>query len=157
MVVAVLCLVGSASGETEYDPLVVVNPVPAVVRTADEAALISDVNIVRIRHGIPTLRTDSRLTEVALSHAENMAARRFFGHTGPDGVDLPARLARAGLQWTVAAENIALDSDEAHANNALVNSSEHLANILDPRVRKIGVAALGVGHQATLYVEDFAL
>jgi uncharacterized protein YkwD len=92
-----------------------------------------------------------------LLHARDMASRRFFGHSTPDGASLLDRLQAVGFHWRVAAENIAFDRDVEHANEALLDSAAHRANILDPRVRKIGVAALGVGVDATLYVEDFAV
>jgi uncharacterized protein YkwD len=86
-----------------------------------------------------------------------MARRGYLGHFSPDGRSLPDRLHSVGFHWSVAAENIALAPTEAQANAALMNSEAHRANILDPRVRKIGVAALSVGVGAALYVEDFAL
>jgi uncharacterized protein YkwD len=154
---AVVALLAAAPAESPYEPLVVVRPEATVVRFAEEHALVADVNRVRAHQGLPTVAVDDRLSRAALLHARDMAARRFFGHSTPDGASLPDRLEAVGFRWRVAAENIALDEDERHANAALLESAPHRANILDPRVRKIGVAALGVGVGAALYVEDFAL
>lgn len=154
---AIAGLLGTAPAESPYEPLVVVRPEPAVVRLAEERALVVDVNRVRARHGLSSVTVDGRLSRAALLHARDMAARRYFGHDTPDGTSLPDRLDAVGFRWSVAAENIALDEDERHANAALLESAPHRANILNPRVRKIGVAALGVGVGAALYVEDFAL
>jgi uncharacterized protein YkwD len=152
-----LVLLAAAPAETPYEPLVVVTPEPAVVRSAEARRLVADVNRIRAEHGLPNVSVDDLLSRAALSYARDMATRRFFGHFAPDGSSLPDRLARVGFVWTVAAENIALDADEPHANAALLGSPVHRANILDPRVRKIGVAALSVGVGASLYVEDFAV
>jgi uncharacterized protein YkwD len=152
----VVAVSGGATAESLYDQLVVVQPQPIVERNAEARALVADVNTIRSRQGLPAVTVDGLLSRAALLHARDMARRRFFGHFTPDGASLPDRLAAVGFRWQVAAENIALDEDEKHANAALLDSPSHRANILDPRVRKIGVAALGVGVGAALYVEDFA-
>jgi uncharacterized protein YkwD len=154
---ASIALLGAGPVETAYDPLVVVTPQPIIERSAEARELVADVNHIRERAGLPAVSVDGLLSRAALLHARDMARRHFFGHFTPDGGSLPDRLAAVGFHWTVAAENIALDEDEKHANAALLQSASHRANILDPRVRKIGVAALGVGVGAALYVEDFAL
>lgn len=150
-------LVGAAPAEPLYEPLVVLNPHPMTVLVNAERELVADVNRVRIDQGLPGVIVDEVLSRAALLHARDMASRRFFGHFAPDGTSLIDRLQAVGFHWRVAAENIAFDKDAEHANAALLQSPPHRANILDPRVRKIGVAALGVGLDAALFVEDFAL
>lgn len=154
---AAVGLLAAVPAQPAYEALVVVRPQPLVVRGAEARQLVADVNRVRSGQGLPQVSVDPLLSNAALLHARDMARRRFFGHTAPDGTSLPDRLRRIGFRWTVLAENIALDADERHANAALLESAEHRANILDPRVRKIGAAALEVGVGATLYVEDFAI
>jgi uncharacterized protein YkwD len=155
---ASLLLIGSTQAEPLYEPLVVITPLPlVVVLVKDERELVADVNRVRLGEGLPGVIVDKILARAALLHARDMANRRFFGHFTPDGVSLPDRLEALGFRWAVAAENIALDSDAEHANAALLQSADHRANILDPRIRKIGVAALGVGVGVALFVEDFAV
>lgn len=154
---AMFSLTAAGPAESPYEPLVVVDPRPPVVRRAEALALAADVNRLRAQAGLPGVSIDDVLSRAALAHARDMAQRRFFGHETPDGTSLPDRLHAVGFQWRVAAENIALDEDERHASAALAHSAPHRANILNPRVRKIGVAALGVGVGAALYVEDFAL
>jgi uncharacterized protein YkwD len=153
---ASLALIGASSGGGGIEALVVAHPQSPVVRAAEEHALIADVNTMRARDGLTEVTVDELLSRAAHQYARDMASRRFFGHVSPEGGSLPDRLAAVGFHWLVAAENIALDRDERHAQAALMRSAEHRANILDPRVRKIGVAALGVGTGAALYVEDFA-
>jgi uncharacterized protein YkwD len=150
-------LVAAAQAEPLYEPLVVLTPQPFVVLVNDERELVADVNRVRLGEGLPSVVVDKILARAALLHARDMASRKFFGHFTPDGISLTDRLEAVGFHWQVAAENIALDSDAKHANAALLQSADHRANILDPRVRKIGVAALGVGAGAALFVEDFAV
>lgn len=153
---AIVGLSGTAPAAQPYETLVVVRPRPPVVRLVEARDLAADVNRVRALARLPAVTVDPLLSTAALLHARDMASRRFFGHVTPDGSSLPDRLGRLGFRWSLAAENIALDQDEPHANSALLQSAAHRANILDPRVRKIGVAAVAVGIGATLYVEDFA-
>jgi uncharacterized protein YkwD len=146
----------AARAESLYEPLVIVHP-GAIVIAADEARrLVSDVNRVRMKHAIARVTVDPELSHAAVAYARDMATRKFFGHFSPDGRSLPDRLATIGYGWTVAEENIALGANEREANEALLESPDHRANILDPRVRKIGTAALRVGVGATIYVEEFA-
>lgn len=154
---ASLVLAGAAQAEPLYEPLVVLNPHPLIVLENDERELVADVNRVRIDQGLPGVIVDEVLSRAALLHARDMASRKFFGHFAPDGTSLIDRLQAVGFHWSVAAENIAFDKDVEHANAALLGSPPHRANILDPRVRKIGVAALGIGLDAALFVEDFAV
>jgi uncharacterized protein YkwD len=154
---ALLLLGGAGQAELPYEPLVIEKPVSPVVRVAEVLELVADVNRTRSGQGLAHVAVDDLLSRAALQHARDMAQRKFFGHSSPDGATLPDRLQAVGFHWQVAAENIALDADAKHANAALLESAPHRANILDPRVRKIGVAALGVGIGAALYVEDFAL
>jgi uncharacterized protein YkwD len=156
---ACLFLLGAAPAQTEADsePLIILKPVPPIVRLVEENELVADVNRYRITQGVATVSVDELLTRAALLHARDMVHRKFFGHTSPDGQSLPDRLNLVGFHWTVASENIAFDEDVRHANAALLESAPHRANISDPRVQKIGVAALGVGVDAVLYVEVFAV
>ncbi len=156
MVLMALVFGGAASAEPQYDALVVNEPMSAVVLASEQTALIADVNRARRTRGLGDVSADLLLSRAAQMHAENMARRRFFGHTGPDGSSLPDRLAVVGFIWKVAAENIALAADESAANDSMLKSPAHSANILDARVEKIGVSALAIGRHATLYVEDFA-
>lgn len=154
---ATLAFVAAAPAEAPYEPLVIARPAAVIVRQDEARKLVADVNQVRAAHGLSSVSVDDLLERAALAHAQDMVARKFFGHFAPDGSSLPDRLAKIGFHWRVAAENIALDADEPHANAALLESPPHRANILDARVQKIGVAAIGVGVGAAIYVEDFAL
>jgi uncharacterized protein YkwD len=139
----------------EYEPLVVVHPRPIVIAADEARRLAIDVNRVRARYAINRVTVDTLLTSAAVAYAREMATRRFIGHVSPDGKSLPDRLARIKYAWTVAEENIALSANEREANDLLLRSPDHRANILDPRVRKIGTAAIRVGVGATIYVEEF--
>lgn len=155
LAVAALGLVTLTATAHAPQPLDIVRPVAHMVRIDEARALVERVNAERVARGLVSLSIDVRLEHAALEHAQDMAAQAYFGHDSPQGSTMTARMEAAGYAWRVAAENIALDSDAPHAHTALLNSPGHRANILDPRLQQIGVAALTVGVGATIFVEDF--
>lgn len=126
------------------------------VQTEEARALFSDVNAFRAQRGLPALSEDERLARFALQVAQQMAARHYFGHTDPSGITFQDRLRASGFSYRIAAENMALDQDEPHANAALLASPGHLANIVDPRPRRMGTAVVAAGDGQVFFVEEFA-
>jgi|GEM_PF-912645 len=95
-------------------------------------AFVSLVNSHRVSLGCPTLTWDTRVAEVAVAHSRDMATRRFFSHTNPDGADPWKRLAAAGVRYTTAGENIAYGQWSAQAAfRSWMNSASHRRNIED--------------------------
>jgi uncharacterized protein YkwD len=54
------------------------------------------VNQVRAAHGLPVLAVDPALAGLALNYSRDMAARNFFDHVNPAGLDSTARATAAG-------------------------------------------------------------
>jgi uncharacterized protein YkwD len=129
---------------------------PNVLATASARALAADVNAARAAHGLPALTLDARLSRFGLTLADAMARRHYFGHTDPDGITFADRVRAAGLLDRFAAENIALDVDETHANAALLHSPGHYRNIMDPRAHRLGVAVVVSDDGELFLVEEFA-
>jgi uncharacterized protein YkwD len=130
------------------------NPHPRVL-AADAQALADDVNHERAKHGLPALRRDATLDQIAYAKAVDMAARGYFGHTDPSGVTFADRMHARHLN-VYASENIAFDANERDAQIAFVHSPEHYSSQIDPRVQNIGTAVVTVGRGETFYVEDFS-
>jgi len=122
----------------------------------DAEALAASVNAVRAQHGLPSLQRDAGLDRIAYAKAVDMAARSYFGHTDPNGVTFAQRMRVWHWPSQYVAENIAFDSTEPNAQRAFQNSPPHLANLIDPREQRIGVAVVTVGSGETFYVEDFS-
>ncbi|MFE5299943.1 CAP domain-containing protein [Streptomyces sp. NPDC056632] len=98
------------------------------------------VNERRRSAGLPPLRVDERLRESSRAHSADMAARGFFSHEAPGGVQPVDRMRRAGYP-APAAENIARGQQTAAgAMRGWMNSPGHRANIL-----REGLATIGVG------------
>jgi len=152
--VAVLPLAATAS-ESDTIDLAFLRPHRPVIQQSEAHRLIADVNVVREEHGLPALREDPRLSRFALQVAEEMASRHYFGHTDPDGVTFDDRIRASGIRFRFAAENMAFDQDEAHANQAFLSSPGHYANIVDPHPRYVGTAVVAAGDGEVFFVEEF--
>jgi uncharacterized protein YkwD len=146
----------ATASEEGWVQVAFVHPHAPRIDAAEAKALFADVNATRTRHGLAPLVADPRLSDFALAVARQMAGRRYFGHTDPSGVTFQDRLRAAGYQYGFAAENMALDRDEAHANAAFLQSRGHYENIVDPHPHKLGIAVLAAGDGEIFYVEEFS-
>jgi uncharacterized protein YkwD len=100
--------------------------------------------IARLRagRGLPKLTRDPQLDAVAAGHSKEMARTRTFAHVLPGDGSLTERLRKAGYAYRSAGENIGLSQDAATAHEAVAGSPAHLANLLDPRHRRLGLAGV---------------
>ena len=70
-----------------------------------------------------------------------MARQKFLSHLGSDGSNFTDRIDREKLQWRAAAENVGeafVSSTEA--NQGLLSSPQHCANIMNPEYQFFGAA-----------------
>ena len=115
-------------------------------------------NQERKSRGLRTLCVHPKLTKAARAHSSNMIKKDYFGHG-----NLGRRLKRHGYNWRVAGENIAGGTGRyASPGNTFrrwMNSSGHLANILDRRFREIGIGTATGNYKGrrgyTMYTVDF--
>jgi uncharacterized protein YkwD len=125
---------------------------------ARDEALIAAVNSVRAIHLLPKLSVDRCLRRAAIAHSLDMLRRDYFGHA-----DFAARMWRFHVRGHVFGENLAYSSGLASARVTVsewLASPPHRAILLDPKLRRIGVAtpvgAFGNWPAATLITADFA-
>ncbi len=86
------------------------------------------------------LAENAALRCAARNHSLDMATRRFFSHTNPDGERARERLDQAGYDAFTWGENIAFG--QITPNQVVVgwmHSSGHCANIMNPDFTEIGV------------------
>ena len=132
-------------------------PAPAGTPTTwPEAQVLALVNEQRAKAGCAALTGDPRLAAAARGHSADMAARGYFDHSTPEGVDPGTRITRAGYAWSAYGENIAMGQpDAASVMTAWMNSSGHRANILNCGFRDLGVGlAYDAGHRP-YWTQDF--
>ncbi len=113
------------------------------------------LNQDRTQRGLARLRFDEQLTAQARKHSELMAQRHQLAHQFPDEPELDQRLGSAGLHFDYSGENVALNETAAGANDGLMNSPPHRANILNPNYSAVGIGVVRVGKQIWI-TQDFA-
>lgn len=129
-------------------------PVDKATKAASNAAVLCLINAIRADRALQRLKSDGLLRRAALFHSRDMVGHKYFGHHGPGGDDLAARLRRVGyfarhpggsaseaLAWgTAASAQVLVD--------ALMASPEHRSMIVNPAARAVGMG-LSVGAPAT--------
>src|SRR5579875_595803 len=123
------------------------HPASLVRRLTDE--ILQLLNVDRVKDGRHRLLLDRRLTLLATSHSDDMAARHYFGHTAPGETDPFLRFRRLGIHYADAAENIGFASrrplaEELRLINAAMmreplSGESHHAIIVDPRLGRVGI------------------
>ena len=153
-------------------------PAPAsVARRASslaalEAAVVGDINAFRQEHGLRPLRVSRSLTAAARQHSLEMAARGYFSHSSANGSSFDRRIATfytsGGRRYWSVGENLLWSSPDVDASGALQmweNSPPHRENMLMPRWREVGLAAVHVasapgaygGRAVTIVTADFGV
>lgn len=106
----------------------------------DRNLALTSINGFRAENGLPMLRFNPVLDQVAERQARAMAARGDLSHT-VDG-QLPDRVRAYGYDVYAAAENLGWNYRSVPAvMDGWKNSSGHRKNLLNPRVREVGFAA----------------
>ena len=116
-------------------------PPPEPVAGKGLAGVEASIGRLRASRGLPPLQRDSVLDAVAEAHSREMARLRTFAHVLPSDGALGDRLRARGYAYRSAGENIGLSDDPGAAHDAIVSSPAHLANLLDPRHRRLGLGA----------------
>jgi uncharacterized protein YkwD len=114
-----------------------------------EYEVLLALNEVRERHGLRPLRRSPSLRAAGELHARRMATLGFFSHTSADGSPFWKRIRRfygvgSHEYWSVG-ENLiwsSPDIDAAEAVRRWMQSPKHRANMLMPRWREVGLAAV---------------
>lgn len=126
----------------------------AACRAPDAAAdmraqVVAWINAERQARGLAALRESGALHESATRHACDMAGARSMVHRLPGGPSFTQRLRKSGYRYRAANENIAMTSSQsvAQVTSMWRDSPKHLTNVLDPKVREIGVGIAQNGEQ----------
>jgi hypothetical protein len=115
-----------------------IKPVAPIPVSSGRAATL--ISAYRAQNGRKPVTVNAWLMSAASDYARAMAERDKINHR--IGGSLPRRIGTAGYQWGAAAENLAAGFDSLDAAMAGWKvSSGHRANLLNPLVTEIGVAA----------------
>ena len=121
--------------------------------------LIALANSDRAKEGLGSLTKNSKLTAAAKAKAEDMLAKDYWSHYGPNGETPWQFIKGAGYTYTYAGENLAkgfITSSATHI--AWMNSPTHKANIMKPEFKDVGIYVVDgtlQGEATTLVVQMF--
>jgi uncharacterized protein YkwD len=125
--------------------------------TDDERTLFELINAERTKEGLPTLKPQAQLFEVARAHAANMAKQAKLEHK-LDGKSTFDRIKATGYTYSLASENLATgDVTQAEIVQAWMKSKSHRENILDAEFTESGIGLARDGMGATYYTQIFAV
>lgn len=120
-----------------------------------EQQLLALVNVERLRADLPVLSRDEEAHVVARAHSQDMWLRGYFDHVNPDGKDVGDRFWDAGLEFTIAGENLALAPTILIAHEGLMRSPSHRENILHPDYRRLGIGVISAGANGLMVTQNF--
>lgn len=131
-------------------------PMPMAIAADLEDGVVALVNKRRARAGCRALRPNAKLRTAARAHSVGMAQYRTMTHFLPGEAGLGERIAFAGYQgWRRVAENVATGYGSPKAvMQAWMASPGHRANILDCRLRHLGVGVVVQGDRLW-WTQDF--
>lgn len=153
--VAVICLAVLVGGiavyvttteDTQLPAWNEVSPSLELDESKTESLVYEQINDARAERDLNTMASDDALAAVARNHSQDMAERKYFNHTTPNGVEPEMRVERAGIECESVSENIVRlprnNHEEPLAEDAVgawLDSPGHLMNIVDPDWTRTGV------------------
>jgi uncharacterized protein YkwD len=129
-------------------------PAPAGA-AADEKLAFNLLNADRAANGLKPLKLNSQLTALGERYAQDMINRNFFSHYNPEGQSPFDRMQQAGISYSHAGENLAINSNVTAAEKAFMNSSGHRANILNANYTEVGIGVRYDAKGSAYVVQEF--
>jgi uncharacterized protein YkwD len=134
---------------------------PAVIPTAPEYQFIAELNADRGANGLPPLAVNGVLSGIARQRAQQIATGAFTHYDASGNLIFAGLLNAAGFPYLFAGENLAENNypwsqSLNMANQALMNSPEHRANILNARYNEVGVSIIAGANGQFFYTQEFA-
>lgn len=121
--------------------------------------LVDLANGDRVSNNLGMVQVNPALVAVAQAKANDMAAKGYFAHTSPEGLDPWYWFEQQGYAYDYAGENLAVDfTDSMDVERAWMNSPTHRENLLNNKFTEIGIAtAQGMyqGRATTFVVQVF--
>lgn len=111
--------------------------------TSSANTLIYLTNKHRLSRGLTPLTQNSRLTQAAINHANDIISKNYFEHTSPDGKKFSDWIKDMNYKYFYVGENLAIDfEDDNQVFQAWLESPAHRANIEKSQYQEIGIASV---------------
>ncbi len=140
-------------------PFLIYFPKSALFGDISKIALIKMLNHDRKEAGLGSLKENIVLNNAAVLKAKDMLAKDYFSHKSPEGVNPWYWFKKAGYNYKIAGENLAIGFlDSSEVNQAWLDSPSHRANLLNANYKDVGIAVLTgdfQGNETTVVVQLF--
>ena len=123
--------------------------------SAEEQQAVTLLNQDRAANGLPALKVNAKLTALAESYAQDMIDRNYFSHYNPEGQSPFDRMSKAGISYSYAGENLAINTNVTAAETAFMNSSGHRDNILNSNYTEVGIGVKHDSKGSVYVVQEF--
>jgi uncharacterized protein YkwD len=130
------------------------------VEVQAELKTYEGINQIRAKHGLPPLKADGELVNLARIRSRDMAARGYFSHNPPDGCNYVCLMDTYRVGHAYAGENIAWNTwDWSKTADVAVqmweDSPPHLANILNCHYTRFGTGVAKAADGKVYYTMIF--
>jgi len=161
-----------------YDPIKELNErVNSIDIRMLELKLFDKINQERIKYGLPPLKWNEELSEVAREHSIEMAENNYFAHEGLDCKKVDYRVSKKGIFYTIVGENLiqislintywydpqtleitkreykTLDELVEESVKSWMNSPGHRENILNKDFDETGIG-IAIQNVPKIYMEE---
>lgn len=117
-------------------------------------------NDYRQENRVGSLKQNALLAEAAQMKADDMAAKGYFAHIGPNNEKPWVWMQKVGYSYAYAGENLAINFvDSSDVTKAWINSPAHKKNLINPNFTETGIGTAEgkyEGKETTFVVQFFA-
>ncbi len=143
------------AGENAFYRLSLPDQLDATLDVGAESRMLTLINRVRAESHLPELQMDPVLQAAARDHSLDMYKRKYFSHMTPDGKNPFDRMREHEAHFVTAGENIAFAPDVDEAEQSLLASPDHRANILNADFRCAGIGVYRAAGYEEMFTQDF--
>ena len=140
-------------------PVLFPNTAGVYASSISQGTLVTYANQERSALGLSELTINPRLTAAATAKGNDMLAKDYWDHFGPNGETPWQFIIAAGYSYVYAGENLAKGfSTSEGTHQAWMASPTHRTNIVNPNYTEVGIAVLSgtlQGEQVILVVQMF--
>ncbi len=122
-----------------------------------EQKVVELVNVERQKAGLPALKLDASISNIARMKSKDMADNNYFAHQSPTYGSAGDMLSKFGIKWSAWGENIASGQKTPESVvTAWMNSPGHKANIMSSNYSRIGVGYVTNSNGTPYWTQMFA-
>lgn len=122
---------------------------------SSENTMIDLINSERQKNSLPKLKLDLEVTKVARVKSQDMVDNDYFSHYSPNYGSPFEMMKSFGIKYVYAGENLAGNQAVESAHKALMNSSGHRKNILNPDFTHIGIGIKNSDKYGYMFTQMF--